>query len=320
VAIEQAFPRCMPEDQDVSSSNVDSFLKAVNEREWDMHSFMLLRHGYVLAEKWWSSYEPESLHVLFSISKSFTSTAIGLAVAEGLLSIEDQVLSFFPNDVTPQIEQNMGDLRIKHLLTMATGHLQDPTTLMRDQTEGNWIRGFLEIPIEEPPGTNFLYNSGASYMLSAILRQVTGQSLLDYLQPRLLEPLGIVGAVWEACPRGISAGGWGLRIRTEDLAKFGQLYLQQGDWNGKRLLPKEWVQEAARFQISTEQERGIDKQQGYGYQFFLCRHGAYSARGAKGQFCIIVPEQGAVIAITSSVNDMQGILDLVWEHLLVGFK
>ena len=320
MAINHTLPRCKPEEQGVSSSGVEKFLKAVDERNLDLHSFMLLRHGYVLAEQWWPSYGPESQHALYSISKSFTSTAIGLAVAEGLLSIDDRVLSFFPNDVTPQIEQNMGDLKVEHLLKMATGHTQDPTVPMRDQAEGNWIRGFLETPIEEPPGTHFLYNSGASYMLSAILHQITGQSLLDYLQPRLLEPLGIVGAVWETCPQGISAGGWGLSIRTEDLAKFGQLYIQQGEWNGKQLLSRQWVQEATSLQISTEQETGIDKQQGYGYQFFRCQHGAYCARGAYGQFGIILPEQDAVVTITSNVNDMQGVLNLVWEHLLVGFE
>ncbi|WP_207952851.1 serine hydrolase domain-containing protein [Paenibacillus agricola] len=316
--MEQALPRCKPEDQGVSSSSIASFVKAVEEQQLELHSFMLLRNGHLLSEQWWPSYGPESQHALYSISKSFTSTAIGLAVAEGLLSIEDRVLPFFPNEVTPQIEQNMGALKVKHLLTMATGHAEDPSGIKRVQAESNWVRGFLETPIVEPPGTRFLYNSGASYMLSAILHQVTGQSLLDYLQPRLFEPLGIVGAVWEACPQGRSAGGWGLSLRTEDLAKFGQLYLQQGEWNEKQLLSREWVKEATRSHISTAQESGIDKQQGYGYQFYLCRFGAYTARGAFGQFCMVLPEQGAVVVITATVNNMQGVLDLVWEHLLVG--
>jgi CubicO group peptidase (beta-lactamase class C family) len=312
--------RSKPEDQGVPSIDIQAFVQSVEASELELHSFMLLRHGHVLAEKWWPPYESESPHTLYSISKSFASTAIGLAVDEGLLSLQDQVLSFFANEVTPQIETNMGGLRVEHLLTMTTGHVQDPTVRMRDQVDGNWIQGFLEIGIEKPPGTHFVYNSGASYMLAAILHKVTGQSLLDYLWPRIFEPLGIVGATWEACPQGINCGGWGLSIRTEDMAKFGQLYLQKGNWNGKQLLSQQWVEAATKSHISTKSEKGIDKQQGYGYQFYLCRHGAYTARGAHGQFIIVLPEQEAVIAVTSHVKNMQEVLDLVWEHLLPGFR
>ncbi|MCR8630534.1 serine hydrolase domain-containing protein [Paenibacillus radicis (ex Xue et al. 2023)] len=310
--------RGKPEEQEVSSTGIQTFIKSVDASNLELHSFMLLRHGIVLAEKWWPPYEPERPHLLHSISKSFTSTAVGLAVREGLMSIEDQVIAFFPDEITPEIKQNMGQLLVSHLLTMSTGHVQDPTAPMMNQAIGNWIKGFLEIPVEKPPGTYFVYNSGASYILAAILHKVTGQSLLDYLQPRIFEPLGIEGVIWDTCPRGINCGGWGMSIRTEDMAKFGQFYLQKGEWNGQQLLPLHWVETATRSHISTEGEQGIDKQQGYGYQFYLCRYG-YTARGAHGQFVIVLPEQDAVIAITSDVKNMQAVLDLVWEHLLPAF-
>ncbi|MBW7461807.1 serine hydrolase, partial [Paenibacillus sepulcri] len=152
----------------------------------------------------------------------------------------------------------------------------------------------LAAPVEHEPGTHFVYNSGATYMLSAILQKVTGQTLLEYLQPRLIEPLGIKGAAWDVCPRGINVGGWGLNVTTEDIARFGQLYLQKGMWNGQRLLTEEWIAEATSSQISNGDGGVNDWAQGYGYQFWRCRHGVYRGDGAFGQFCIVMPEQDAV--------------------------
>jgi CubicO group peptidase (beta-lactamase class C family) len=316
MTIKQQLPRCNPEEQGVDTAAIHAFLQAVDESELGLHSFMLLRHGYVLEEKYWPPYEPEHRHELFSVSKSFTSTAIGLAVEERLLSIDDSVLSFFEKEVTTSITDNMKGLQIKHLLTMSTGHIQDTLGRLMEHKSHNWARGFLETPIEKTPGTHFVYNSGASYMLSAIMSQAAGEPLLDYLQPRLFEPLGIKGAVWGSCPQGVNYGGWGLNLTTMDLAKFGQMYLQKGSWNGKQLLSQQWIEEAARPHIATQGENGIDKQQGYGYQFYMCRFGIYCARGANGQFSIVMPEQDAVIAITAHVTNMQAVLDLVWEYLL----
>ena len=177
------------------------------------------------------------------------------------------------------------------------------------------------------PGTQFMYNSSATYMLSAIVQQVTGQKILDYLQPRLLEPLGIQGATWETCPRGINVGGWGLSVPTEGLAKVGQLYLQKGFWQGRQILPPQWVEEATTFKIQqpapAKPSRPNDQNdwlQGYCYQFWRCRHNAFRGDGAFGQYMIVLPEQDAVVAITAETSDMQGELDLVWEHLLPAMK
>ncbi len=189
-------------------------------------------------------------------------------------------------------------------------------TPLREAQGKTWVETFLALPVTYEPGTHFLYNTGASYMLSAIIQKVTGETLLDYLRPRLLEPLGIEGAVWEVSPQGINTGGYGLSIKTNDIAKFGQLYLQKGLWNGSRILSESWIESATSRQISNGGSAISDWEQGYGYQFWRCRHNAYRGDGAFGQYCIVMPEQDAVLAITSGVPDMQAVLNLVWDHLL----
>lgn len=314
----QRLPRSAPELQGIASGTAAGFLKAVQDRGLELHSFMLLRHGHVVAEGWWRPYAPERPHMLFSLSKSFASTAIGLLVQEGRLSLDDRVVSFFPEEAPAEPSPNLSNMAIRHLLMMGTGHAKDTSPDIRSSDD--WAANFLELPVEYEPGTHFVYNSGATYMLSAILQKITGQTLLDYLQPHLLEPLGIEGATWESCPRGVNVGGWGMKIKTEDIAKFGQLYLQKGLWYGRRLLSEDWVEEATSKHIANDSNQNIDWAQGYGYQFWRCRHGAYRGDGAFGQYCIVMPEQDAVAAITSGIGDMQPVLDLVWEHLLPSMK
>lgn len=309
--------RTQPELQGIASSVIMEFIKSVEEQQLELHSFMLLRHGHVVAESWWNPYKAELPHMMFSLSKSFTSTAIGLAVAEGILTLDDQVISYFPEEVPSEVSENLAAMQIRHLLMMGTGHAVDTMSFLWVQEEGNWAKAFFSVPVEHTPGTQFLYNTGATYMLSAILQKASGQKLLDYLQPRFLEPLNIVGATWTECPRGIHAGGFGLSITTEDIAKFGQLYLQKGIWNGVRILPEGWIEEATAKQISNG-DGGGDWAQGYGYQFWRSQHGAYRGDGAFGQYCIILPEQDAVIAITSGLsnNNMQAVLNQVWNIVL----
>jgi CubicO group peptidase (beta-lactamase class C family) len=312
-------PRSAPEAQGVSSKALLAFVEAADSDIRDLHSLMLLRHGQVVAEGWWSPYAPEHPHVLFSLSKSFASTAAGLAIAEGRLSLGDTVLSFFPEDAPAQVGEHLAAMRVWHLLSMSTGHAEDTTRYLHEAPDGNWARAFLARPVEHTPGTHFVYNSGATYMVSAIVERVTGIGLLAYLEPRLLAPLGITGATWETCPRGIAVGGWGLKIKTEDIARFGQLYLQKGVWNGVRLLAESWVEEATSHQVDNGDRPDSDWNQGYGFQFWRCRHGAYRGDGAFGQYCVVLPEQEAVLAITAGTGDMQAVLNLVWQHLLPGF-
>ncbi|TCZ68606.1 class C beta-lactamase-related serine hydrolase [Paenibacillus albiflavus] len=309
-------PRLVPEQLGIRSSAIAAWVEGVERSGQELHSFMLLRKGAVAAEGWWAPYEPEQAHMAFSLSKSFTSTAVGMAIEEGLLALDDRVLSFFSEKIDEAVEQRYSTLTVRHLLTMSSGHGEDPKKIMLAAEDGDWVQAFLHTePIVEP-GVRFLYSSGVSYMLSAIMQTVTGQTLLDYLEPRLFQPLGIERPYWESCPMGRNAGGWGLRLKTEDIAKFGQLYLQRGRWKGVQLVPEAWVAEATAKQISNENGGPPDWSEGYGYQFWRCRHGAYRGDGAFGQYCIVLPEQEVVLAATGGLTDMQVIVDLVWEHLL----
>jgi CubicO group peptidase (beta-lactamase class C family) len=305
-------PRSSPETQGVSSSAVLSFVEAADKNIDSMNSFMLLRHGHVVAEGWWAPYDAEAPHSLYSLSKSFTSTAVGLAISEGQLSLDDQVLKFFPQDAPAEPSNNLKAMRVSDLLRMSTGQQTEPARTA-DQP---WTKTFLAQPVPFKPGTHFQYNTSATYMLSAIVQKATGMTVLDYLKPRLFEPLGIEHPTWETSPQGITTGGFGLSIRTEDIARFGQLYLQKGKWQGKQIVPESWVEAATTRQTSNGSNPQSDWDQGYGYQFWRCRHGAYRGDGAFGQYCIVLPEQDAVIVITSGVKDMQAVLNLVWDKLL----
>lgn len=243
----------------------------------------------------------DKLHVMHSLSKSFTSTAVGLAVAEGKLSIDDPVLKFFPEDAPSEPSAFLKAMRVRDLLTMSTGNEKNATLIDSE----HWVKTFLAQPVPFKPGTHFLYNSPATHMLSAIVTKVTGQTVEDYLKPRLFEPLGIERFAWGKSPQGNTEGGWGLEITTEDIAKFGQLYLQKGQWNGKQLVPAAWIEQATSKQVSNGSDPEKDWDQGYGFQFWRCRHGAFRGDGAHGQFCIVLPEQDAVIAITANTKDMQ---------------
>ncbi len=316
-------PRSTPERQGMSSSAITAFLDGLEAQDLELHSFMLLRHGNVVAEGWWAPYGPEGVQLLYSLSKSFTATAIGLAVHEGRLSVDDPVLSFFPDEAPSKPHPNLAAMRVRHLLTMATGHLQDTLEPVARNHAHDWLRGFLALPPEGEPGSVFTYNQGATLALSAIIQKVTGMRLLEYLRPRLLEPLGITRARWDRTPEGTDQGFTGLHLTTEAVARFGQLYLQGGRWQGTQLVPEAWTREATRLHIATTPppENGVpDWAQGYGYQFWRCRNGAYRGDGAFGQFCVVTPEQDAVLVMTGATLNMQAVLDLVWEHLLPAFQ
>jgi CubicO group peptidase (beta-lactamase class C family) len=309
-------PRSTPEAQGIASAAVLSLIDSLDKDAQSMNSFMLLRHGHVVAEGWWAPYDAESPHSLYSLSKSFTSTAVGLAIAEGKLSVDDEVLKFFPEDAPAEPSGNLRAMRVSDLLRMSTGQQTEPPR-SGDQA---WTKTFLAHPVPFKPGTHFLYNTSATYMQSAIVQKATGMTVLDYLGPRLFEPLGIRKPTWETSPEGISTGGYGLSVRTEDIAKFGQLYLQKGQWQGKQLVPQAWIEAATARQTSNGSNPNSDWEQGYGYQFWRCRHGAYRGDGAFGQYCVVLPEQDAVIAITSGLKDMQAVLNLAWEKLLSAMK
>jgi CubicO group peptidase (beta-lactamase class C family) len=316
-----ALPRSSPEAQGIPSSAILAFVDAAEAKNLGVHSVMVLRHGHVVAEGWWAPYGQADPHMLYSLSKSFTSTAVGMAVAEKKLTLDDSVLAAFPEDAPATVPENLKNMRLRDLLAMSTGHHAD------DVEHGFSFGGddvltkaFLALPVAHKPGTHFWYNTPATYMASAMVQKATGQKVVDYLKTRLFDPLGISGQTWEESKQGVTTGGFGLKIRTEDIARFGQLYLKKGMWQGRRLLTEDWVAAATARQTSNGSSPTSDWDQGYGYQFWRCRHGLYRGDGAFGQYCIVMPEQDAVVAITSGTRDMGAIMNLVWDHVLAGMK
>ncbi len=324
----KALPRSTPEAENVAADMLENYLTAIQEAKQEIHSVMVLRNGKVIAEKYLGDAAANKNHAMYSVSKTFTATAIGFAVQEGLLKVSDKVISFFPDELPESLSENLQNLEIRHLLTMSTGHDKDPTQSIRQVEGTNWMKEFLAVPLEHPPGSRFVYNSLATYALSAIIQKVTGEKLIDYLHPRLFRPLGIASIRWDESPQGINCGGWGLWLKTEDMAKMGQFLLQKGAWNGKQLLSQEWIEEATRAHIDqppawvSEQTavESSDWRQGYGYQLWRCRHNAFRADGAYGQFIIVIPEKETVVAITAHLGDMQAEINLVWEHILNALK
>ncbi|WP_158860303.1 serine hydrolase domain-containing protein [Lunatibacter salilacus] len=318
-----SLPRSGPSSQLVASSNLLDFISAVEDSSHEMHSLMVLRNGNVVAEGWWTPYAPTLKHTLYSTSKTFTATAVGFAVQENLLKVEDRVIDYFPESLPDSISPNLSALRIKHLLSMSVGHEPEYTTQV--VTSDDWVKTFLSQPITHAPGSKFLYNTAATYILAALVERVSRERLVEYLTPRLFDPLGISGVDWEVDPKGIATGGYGLRVKTEDMAKLGQLFLQEGSWHGKQLISPNWIEAASSSQIiqdptaPAERVDASDWLQGYGYQMWRSRHDSYRADGAFGQYILVLPRMDAVIAITSETSNMQGLIDLVWEHLLPAF-
>ncbi len=317
-------PRSTPESEGVSSSGIIDFLNAVDTAGMvELHSFMFLRHGKVIAEGWWKPYGPDYKHLLYSASKTFTATGVGLAVSENRLKLTDKVTSFFPYSLPDTVSDYMKELTVQNLLTMSVG--QDPEPRSMGNT-GDWINTFLSTKPIHKPGTIFMYNNMATFMLSAIIQQVTGQTLFEYLQPRIFKPLGIRGIDWDLNPQGINLGMIGLRLHSEDLAKFGQLLLQQGVWNKKQLIPKEWVKEATSFKIETHSptnkvtKEKSDWSQGYCYQMWRGRNNTVRVDGMAGQFVILIPDKDAVIVLTANARNTQHELDLVHNYLIPAIK
>jgi CubicO group peptidase (beta-lactamase class C family) len=313
-------PRSTPEAQGISSQAILDFVQAADKNINTLHSYMIVRHGHVISEGWWKPEAADKPHVMWSLTKSFNSTAVGLAIHDGKLKLDDPVLKFFPADAPAEISDNLKAMTVRDLLTMTCG--QESEAKKVDDFPS--VKAFLAQPVPFKPGTHFLYNTPGSYVLSAIVTKVTGQTSFDYLKPRLFEPLGIDNPVWDVSPESYSIGGYGLHLCTEDVAKLGQLYLQKGKWGDKQLVPTDWVAQATSKQVPNELEDhakiGEDWQQGYGFQFWRCRHNAFRGDGAAGQFCLVMPDQDVVIAITAQTGNMQGELDCIWDKLLPAFN
>ena len=324
-----------PESQGVRSSAISSWLDA-NEAFFDggeqgaLHGFVIVRHGKVIAEGSWRPYDTlNETHMLYSHSKSFTSTAIGFLLDDGKLDLDERVAEIFADRLPAEAatNANVRALRVRDLLTMNVGSDNDHRLGFGKNVD--WPREFFELKcFTRQPGTGFKYDSDATFMLAAIAERRSGRKLMDFLGERLFKPLGITKAWSTVSPEGIACGGWGMNMTTRDLARFGQLYLDRGRWEGRQLLSPEWVQLATARQTwssairigAADIGKGFDWDQGYGFQFWRCRHGAYRADGAFGQYTVVFPAEDMVVSINASVIDLQKVLDFVYGHLLAGLE
>lgn len=310
----KSLPRATPESVGIPSGALIKLYQALEKQE--VHSCMVLRHGKVVSEGWWGPFQQSDPHILFSLSKSFTSTAIGLAVGEGKLTLEDRVLEFFPDLNPKEPSENLKQMRVRDLLTMSCGHETEawPGT---DWGAGGGLRAsFLRHPVPHIPGKKFFYNSLATYMCSAIIQKLTDQKVSEYLKPRLFDPLGIESFKWDRSPEDIEFGGWGLYLATESIAKFGQMLLQDGWWEGKRLIPATWIAQASAKQVSNGDGGTNDWGHGYGFQFWRCQTDCFRGDGAFGQLCVVIPRLDMVIAVTACVDDIGAELRCLWDELL----
>lgn len=307
-----------PESVGVSSQAITDFLNEINEKGLGLQSFTFVRHDKVFAQGFFKPYAKDIPHVMYSMSKSVTSTAIGFAVSEGLINLNDRVVDFFP-------EYRMSKRPFNRLLTvrmLLTMHSDKLITVFEEKGQTDWINSFLNAPFLLPPNTKFNYISENTSMLSAILTKVTGMSVIDYLYPRILEPLGIEKPFWESDGAGNNAGGWGLYMKSEDLAKFFLPYIHSGKWiDGTQIIPEMWVKEATRKQVESVHDGFIDNMVGYGYQFWRNPvANSYRADGLFGQRCYMFPEYDALCVMNCGEAEDYKVMKVFWKYFPEAFK
>ena len=310
------FERSTPAAEGVNCRGIIRFLDEMKEKRLHMHDMMILRHGKIIMESDFAPWSGQNLHMLFSLSKSFTSTAVGFAVQDGLMKLTDRPVDYFSEKLPARPCENMEKITVRDLLTMNTGHQTEPRHMTAD-----YEKDFLESYVAHTPGSHFLYNTFGTYMLSAMLQKATGRKTLDYLREKFLDPLDMSPDIWtEESPSGVATGGYGMNVRVTDIAKMGQFYLQKGRWDGKQLLNEAWIQDAQTPWSDnswTREDKTDDWAQGYGYQFWMCRpEHVFRGDGAFGQYCVVMPDQDMVIAINSGVDDMGAVLDSIWSNIL----
>lgn len=307
-------PEVSPESAGIPSQAILDFMEAVERRRTSLHSFIIMRHGKIAARSFYAPYTENLRHRIYSVSKSVTSAAAGIAVKEGLLNLSDKAAGFFPEEIEKPLHPFTARMTVKDLLTMRTVHKSSV-----DTSKGRWVHSFLNTHPSHPSGTTFAYDTTGTHMVCAIIQKLSGQTLEEYLRKRLFDKIGIGPVYWEKCDQGINLGGSGIWCTTEDMARFGQLYLQDGVWNGERIFPEGWVEES--FTPHADNSNAnftLDGCHGYGYYFWKTRYG-WCAFGMGGQLIVIVPEKELVFACTANTMELkdgqQLILDSLWETI-----
>lgn len=285
----------------------------------ECHSLMVIHHGHVVAEGWWEPYAADRPHLLYSLTKSFVSVATGIAIDDGLLSLEDRVVDLLPDHVPTDASERVHRLTVHHLLSMTAGHAADSLDEAWQLEPDDLAKGFLRVPFPKPEGTWHAYDNPTTYTLARIVERVTGRDLPGFLEERLFAPMGIEHAEWDRVSSGAVFGFTGLHLTTEAVAAFGELLLREGRWGDQQLVSAEWIRLATSWHVATQQIEGWSESPdalcGYGYQFWISRHG-YRADGAFGQYCLVVPAHDLVVVLTSSVVDGGALISAVWDCLL----
>jgi hypothetical protein len=295
----------------VSRTAVNGFFAAFRPFENEIHAIEIHRGGQLVLRIAPAPYSCTDKREIYSLSKSFCSTAVGFLVDEGLLSLDARIADLFPESVPEHPQENLLKMKVRHVMSMNSGHhgCAMPAMIRSDDE----VRAFMEQPIPSEPGTHFAYNTGATLMLSHIVEKITGMKLLDYLSWKLFMPLGISDVRWNRTPDGANEGGCGIHVSVDDISKLGLLYLNRGVWNGKRLLSEAWVREASS-PISDNSANGSpDWCAGYGFQFWVNAREGFRGDGAYGQLCVVLPERDAVVAVETELGDMQAEIDRITE-------
>ncbi|MCD7872100.1 MAG: beta-lactamase family protein [Clostridiales bacterium] len=301
-----------PESVGIKSSVIKAFIDEINEKKLGLQSFTVVRRNKVCAQCFWKPYSAEYPHVLYSMSKSVTSTAVGFAVSEGLLKLDDKVSDFFPEYLSAKLPMNR-QLTVEMLLTMRSDKM---ITVLDEKGSKDWVKQFFDAPFMLPPNTKFNYISENTFMLSAIISKVTGMSMVDYLYPRMFEPLGIEKPFWETDGKGNNSAGWGLYMKSEDLAKFFLPYINDGKWtDGTQLIPAQWVETATAKHTDSVHDGYIDNMCGYGYQFWRNPvANSFRADGLFGQRCFMFPEYDALVVLNSGESEDYKIMKVFWKY------
>ena len=295
---EQAFVRATPESQGISSNLFAALLRELDaSKDTDMHHFMALRHGKVICECNFAPYPKGMWHITHSMCKSITGMAIGMLIEEEKLKLDENIYDIFPDHINAFSKIFRPVITVENLLTMTSGVTFNESGIV---SGNDWLGSFLNASVNGKPGTEFQYNSLNTYVLSAIVTKRTGETLTEYLTPRLFGPLGITKYYWETCPKGITKGGWGLFLCAEDMAKLGQLYLQRGKWNGQQLVSEYWIEISTARHLKTQNDT-----YGYGYQLWMeQRPGSFEYNGMLGQNVIIYPDMDMVLVTNAGNKEM----------------
>ena len=295
---EQAFVRATPESQGISSDLFTALLRELDaSKDTEMHHFMALRHGKVICECNFAPYPKGMWHITHSMCKSITGMAIGMLIEEEKLKLDENIYDIFPDHINAFSKIFRPVITVENLLTMTSGITFNESGIV---SGNDWLGSFLNASVNGKPGTEFQYNSLNTYVLSAIVTKRTGETLTEYLTPRLFGPLGITKYYWETCPKGITKGGWGLFLCAEDMAKLGQLYLQRGKWNGQQLVSEYWIEISTARHLKTQNDT-----YGYGYQLWMeQRPGSFEYNGMLGQNVIIYPDMDMVLVTNAGNKEM----------------